>query len=341
MGSSGQGAASNPWGNVGSLENKGFELTLNTTNIIKKDFQWTSNIIFSLNRNKVVQLDTDNSSIEKSYQPSSTSYIVTKTTVGQPIGQFWGYKVIGRFNEPTDFYYKDANGNVKQVAIPEGNTIAKNSTWIGDYIYEDINGDGVINSEDCTFIGNPSPKFTYGIGNTFSYKGFDLTIFFSGSYGNKALNLTRMRIEDPRSNGNILKSSLNYAQVDLIDPNGSDSDYRNLHVVNGASTTMPALQASDANQNFTRISDMLIEDASYLRLQNISIGYTFPKKLINKIHLSNLKLYANIQNVCTWSKYSGLDPEVGAMYGDALMTGVDYGRYPSPRIYTFGLNVSF
>ncbi len=102
---------------------------------------------------------------------------------------------------------------MKQVAIPEGNTIAKNSTWIGDYIYEDRNGDGVINNEDCTYIGNPEPKFTYGIGNTFSYKGFDLTVFFSGSYGNKALNLTRYRIEDPRSNGNILKSSLNYALV--------------------------------------------------------------------------------------------------------------------------------
>ena len=221
LGSSGQGAASNPWGNVGSLENKGIELTVNTTNITNKDFQWTSNLVFSLNRNKVLELDTDNSSIEKSYQPSSASYIVTKTTVGQPIGQFWGYKVIGRFDEPTDFYYKDANGNVKQVAIPEGNTIAKNSTWIGDYIYEDRNGDGVINNEDCTYIGNPEPKFTYGIGNTFSYKGFDLTIFFSGSYGNKALNLTRYRIEDPRSNGNILKSSLNYAQIGLIDPNAS------------------------------------------------------------------------------------------------------------------------
>ena len=220
LGSSGQGAASNPWGNVGSLENKGIELTVNTTNITNKDFQWTSNLVFSLNRNKVLELDTDNSSIEKSYQPSSASYIVTKTTVGQPIGQFWGYKVIGRFDEPTDFYYKDADGNVKQVAIPEGNTIAKNSTWIGDYIYEDRNGDGVINNEDCTYIGNPEPKFTYGIGNTFSYKGFDLTIFFSGSYGNKALNLTRYRIEDPRSNGNILKSSLNYAQIGLIDPNG-------------------------------------------------------------------------------------------------------------------------
>ena len=216
LGSSGQGAASNPWGNVGSLENKGIELTVNTTNITNKDFQWTSNLVFSLNRNKVLELDTDNSSIEKSYQPSSASYIVTKTTVGQPIGQFWGYKVIGRFDEPTDFYYKDADGNVKQVAIPEGNTIAKNSTWIGDYIYEDRNGDGVINNEDCTYIGNPEPKFTYGIGNTFSYKGFDLTIFFSGSYGNKALNLTRYRIEDPRSNGNILKSSLNYAENDII-----------------------------------------------------------------------------------------------------------------------------
>ncbi|WP_368123594.1 SusC/RagA family TonB-linked outer membrane protein, partial [Bacteroides cellulosilyticus] len=338
LGSSGQGAASNPWGNVGSLENKGIELTVNTTNITNKDFQWTSNLVFSLNRNKVLELDTDNSSIEKSYQPSSASYIVTKTTVGQPIGQFWGYKVIGRFDEPTDFYYKDADGNVKQVAIPEGNTIAKNSTWIGDYIYEDRNGDGVINNEDCTYIGNPEPKFTYGIGNTFSYKGFDLTIFFSGSYGNKALNLTRYRIEDPRSNGNILKSSLNYAQIGLIDPNGPDDDYRNLHVVNGSATTLPALQESDANNNFTRISDMLVEDASYIRLQNISIGYTFPKKWINKIFLNNARIYANIQNVYTWSKYKGLDPEVGAIYGDALMTGVDYGRYPSPRIYTFGLN---
>lgn len=341
LGSSGSGAASNPWGNVGSLENKGIEITLNTTNIDKKDFRWTSNFVFSLNRNKVVSLDTDNSSIEKSYQPSSTNYIVTKTAVGQPVGQFWGYKVIGRFDEPTDFYYKDADGNVKQVAIPEGNTIAQNSTWIGDYIYEDRNKDGVINNEDCTYIGNPEPKFTYGIGNTFTYKGFDLTVFFSGSYGNQALNLTRMRIEDPRSNANILKSALNYARVELIDPNGPDDDYRNLHVVNGSSTTMPALQQSDANQNFTRVSDLFVEDASYIRLQNISLGYTFPKKWIEKIHLNNLRIYANIQNVYTWTKYDGLDPEVGAMCGDALMTGVDYGRYPSPRIYTFGLNVSF
>ena len=341
IGSSGQGAASNPWQNIGSLENKGFELTVNTTNITNRNFQWTTNLVFSLNRNKVLSLDTETATLEKSFQPSSTNFIVTKTAVGQPIGQFWGYKVIGRFDKPTDFYYHDANGQIKQVAIPEGNTIAESSTWLGDYIFEDVNGDGKINAEDCTYLGNPEPKFTFGLGNTFSWKGIDLTIFFSGSYGNKALNLTRYRIEDPRQNSNILRSALNYAIIGKIDPNGPDDDYRNLHIVNAGSTLMPAVQRSDANSNYSRISDRLIEDASYIRLQNISLGYTFPKDWVRKIYLENVRVYMNIQNLHTWTKYKGLDPEVGAMYGDALMTGLDYGRYPTPRIYTFGLNVSF
>ena len=341
LGSSGPGAASNPWGNVGSLENKGIELTLNTVNISKGDFYWGSNFIFSLNRNKVLALDTANSAIEKTYQPSSNNFIVTKTAVGQPIGQFWGYKVIGRFDQATDFYYRDDQGNVKQVALPEGNTISESGTWIGDYRYADLSGDGVINNEDMTYIGNPEPKFTYGIGNSFSWKGFDLNIFFNGSYGNQALNLTRYRIEDPRVNNNVLKSALNYARVEVIDPALPDNDYRNLRVVNPESTSMPALQATDANANFTRISDLLIEDASYIRLQNVSFGYTFPSKWMKKAKISTLRLYANIQNVYTWSKYKGLDPEIGAMWGDALMTGVDYGRYPSPRIYTMGVNISF
>lgn len=341
LGSVGQGAASNPWANIGSLENKGLELTLNTTNITTRDFQWTTNVVFGLNRNKVRSLDTATATLDKSFQPSSNNFIVTRTAVGQPIGQFWGYKVIGRFDEPTDFYYHDANGQLKQVAIPEGNVIGENSTWLGDYIFEDTNGDGVINAEDCTYIGNPEPKFTFGFGNTFSWKGIDLTIFFSGSYGNKALNLNRYIIEDPRQNSNILKSALNYAVVGKIDPNGPDNDYRNLHVINASSTLMPAVQRSDANSNYSRISDRFIEDASYIRLQNISLGYTFPKAWVRKCFLENARVYMNIQNLHTWTEYKGLDPEVGAMYGDALMTGLDYGRYPTPRIYTFGLNVSF
>lgn len=341
LGSAGQGAASNPWDNIGSIENKGVEFTLNTTNISNQDFQWTSNLTFSLNRNKVVSLDTETATIEKTFQTGSYNHVVTRTVVGEPIAQFYGLKVIGRFDEPTDFYYHDADGNVKQVAIPAGNTIAESSTWIGDYIYEDANHDGVIDANDYQFIGNPEPKFTWGLGNTLSWKGFDLTLFFTGSYGGKLLNMTRMSIEDPRSNSNILKSSLNYAVIGKIDPNGPDNDYRNLHVVNADKTIMPAVQKSNANSNFTVVSDRFIEDGSYIRLQNISLGYTFPRQWMRKIHVENLRVYMNIQNVHTWTKYKGLDPEVGAMYGDALMTGLDYGRYPSPRIYTAGVNVSF
>ena len=338
LGSAGAGSASNPWANVGSLENKGIELTLNTVNIDKKGFQWRSNFVFSLNRNKVLELDTESASIEKTYSVGSENSVVTRTVVGQPIGQFWGYKVIGRFDKAEDFYYKDKEGNVKPVALPAGSSIEEGKTWIGDYIFADLNNDGVIDNNDCTFIGNPEPKFTYGIGNTFSWKGFDLTIFLSGSYGNDVLNYNRRYIENPRVNSNLLKSAANYAVLERINPDGPD-DFRNLRVAN-TSTTLPRISASTTNAN-NRVSDLYIEDGSYLRIQNISLGYTLPKKWVNKLNLQNVKVYANLQNVYTWTNYSGYDPEVGCMYGDALMNGLDYGRYPSPRIYTFGLNVSF
>jgi TonB-linked SusC/RagA family outer membrane protein len=340
MGSSGNGSAKNPWANVGSLRNKGVEMTLNTVNIDKKGFQWRSNFVFSLNRNKVMSLDTESSTIDKTFQVGSDVSTVTRTMVGHPVGQFWGYKVIGRFEKAEDFYYKDANGKVQAVALPEGSSIAKDKTWIGDYIFEDINKDGVINNEDETFIGNPLPDFTYGIGNTFSWKGFDLTIFISGSYGNDVINYNRRFLEDVRSNSNLLTSASNYAQLGVIDASLPQDDYRNLYVTNAGSTILPRLSASSTNAN-NRMSDLYIEDGSYLRLQNISLSYTLPKSFIRKIKLENVKVYVNLQNVYTWTNYNGFDPEVGAMYGDALMTGLDYGRYPSPRIYTFGLNVSF
>ena len=340
LGSSGNGAASNPWSNVGSMSNRGVEMTLNTVNIDKAGFQWRSNLVFSLNRNKVIGLDTESSTIDKTFQVGSDVSTVTRTSVGHPIGQFWGYKVIGRFDKAEDFYYKDGNGNVKAVALPEGSSIGKDKTWIGDYIFEDVNNDGVINNQDETNIGNPLPDFTYGIGNTFSWKGFDLTIFFSGSYGNDVINYNRRFLEDVRSNSNLLGSAANYAKLGVIDANLPADDFRNLYVTNAGVTRLPRLSASSTNAN-NRMSDLYIEDGSYLRLQNISLSYTLPKSIVRKIKLENIKVYMNLQNVYTWTKYDGFDPEVGAMYGDALMTGLDYGRYPSPRIYTFGLNVSF
>lgn len=339
-GGSNYGTAANPWGNVGSLRNTGIEFTINSININKKNFQWSSNFVFSLNRNKVLSLDTETGTLPQTFQVGSETATVTNTVVGQPMAQFWGYKVIGRFDKPEDFYYKDAQGNVKQVALPTGCSIGKSGTWLGDYRFADLNGDGVIDNNDQTFIGNPEPKFTFGFGNSLSWKGWDFSFQFTGSYGNKVLNYNRRQLEITGSTSNLLTSVLNYARVEKIDLNGPD-DYRNYWVTNASSTTMPRLYTESYSNGNNRVSDAFVEDGSYIRLQNVSLSYTFPKKWIEHLYLSNVKLYMNIQNLFTITKYDGYDPEVGSLYGDALKNGIDYNRYPSPRIYTFGINVSF
>ena len=261
----------------------------------------------------------------------------------KPISQFWGYKVIGRFDKPEDFYYKDADGNIKPVALPEGASIATSPTsggiFIGDYIYADIDNNGVIDNNDQTFIGNPEPKFTWGFGNTFSYKGFDLSFQFSGSYGNKVMNYQRRFLDITGSTANQLTTVLDYARLAKYDADGPD-DYRNYYVTNPG-TNMPRLSTESGVNKNNRVSDAYVEDGSYIRLQNVSLSYTLPRKLIQKVYLTNAKIYCNIQNLFTITKYDGFDPEVGSLRGNALLNGVDYSRYPSPRIYTIGVNLQF
>ncbi|MCL2132974.1 MAG: SusC/RagA family TonB-linked outer membrane protein, partial [Bacteroidales bacterium] len=339
VGSGGQGSTSSPWVNIGSLQNRGIEFTLNTLNIDKHDFTWRSNFVISSNRNKVLSLHTESAALDKTLSRGSETTIITRTMVGQPIGMFYGYQVIGRFNHPTDMYYVDAYGNVRPVPMPDGVPISNTGVWIGDLMFADVNGDGIIDDADRTFIGNPEPKFTYGFGNTFSYKGFDLTIYLNGSYGNKVFNWIRRWTEDPRQSTNMTTHARNYARLGLIDPNGPSDDYRNLQVIGGA-WDMPRLSPADANKN-QRVSDRYIEDGSYLRIQNISLGYTFPKKWAERIYAENLKVYMNIQNLYTFTAYKGYDPELGSLGQDALLSGIDNARYPSPRIFTFGLNITF
>jgi hypothetical protein len=340
VGTTGNGSTTPPWANVGSLQNKGLELSLNTVNIDKKNFSWKSNFVFSLNRNKVLSLNTQTGIVDGKVTEGSETTIVTRTTIGQPIGQFYGYKVIGRFEKATDFYYKDKNGNLKPTALPEGMAIGVNGAWIGDYIFQDVNNDGVINEKDRTNIGNPEPKFTYGITNSFSYKNFDLSISLSGSYGNKVVNYQRRWLENPAANTNLLEKALHYAVLSKIN-NSGPVDYRNLYISGGdADMCRMAASSASSTSNF-RFSDKFVEDGSYLRIQNISIGYNLPKSILKKIGIDNLKLYANLQNVYTFSVYKGYDPEIGAMNQNALLTGIDNARYPSPRIVTFGLNLSF
>ena len=332
---------SSPWVNAGAIENKGFEWTLNTVNISTRDFSWRTGFTFSLNRNKVTKLYTKTSSITGKI--GADTY--TNTVVGQPVGQFYGYNVIGMFKEADDFYVKDKNGdfmlddnfNRILVAIPEGKTIKENEIWYGDYIFEDVNKDGVINESDRKFIGNPEPKFTYGFNTTLTYKDFDFNLSLVGVHGNKVFNYLRQVYTDPMRNSNLLMETTRLANVGLIDPDGGHT-FENMHVIN--SDARICRIALDNSNNNNRMSSYFVEDGSYLRVKNISLGYTFPKQLIKRASIENLRLYFNVQNPFTFTRYKGFDPEIGAYNYNVLTRGIDYARYPSQVIYTFGLNVS-
>lgn len=338
------GASASPWANIGSLENRGVEFTLNTVNIDKPDFKWRSNLVYTQNKNEVLKLNTENARIDRTYGLSGTDYIVTRTEEGRSVGEFYGYKAIGRINSAEDVY--DQAGNVK-IALPENQVIDEDlGIWVGDLIWEDYNGDGVINEEDRQYLGSPLPEFTFGFGNTFSYKNFDLHIFFNGSYGNKIMNFLGLSIDNPNAGGGNItrRAAVDYARLDLIDPDGSPDDIYNVYVSSGH-PGMPRMSKNNVNAN-NRLSSRFIEDGSYLRLQNVSLSYSAPQSLVSRFGLTTLKLNASARNLYTFTGYSGYDPEVGMIrhqysnYGqDALLNGIDVGRYPSPRIYTLSLTV--
>lgn len=336
------GVITSPWVNTGSLRNKGIDITLNAIPVTNKDFSWRTGITMSLNRNKVLKLYTESTSI-----PGTIGGLAyTLTTEGEPVAQFYGYNVIGMFKEENDFYRKDANGdflldaegNKQFVAIPENKTVDQGTgIWYGDYIYQDINEDGVIDEKDRVYLGNPEPLFTFGFNNTISWKDFDLNIFFTGSVGNKVFNYLGQQQSNPTDRWVMLKSVRDFAKITKIDPDG-EATLENMHVANPNCTTY-RIDTSASNNN-NRMSNKFVEDGSYLRLRNLALGYTLPRKLTKQWGINNVRFYVNIQNLFTVTNYKGYDPEVGSYNQGVLLRGIDYARYPSQRIYTFGLNVN-
>ena len=211
--------------------------------------------------------------------------------------------------------------------------------WIGDIKFVDQNGDGIINDADQKVIGDPNPDLVYGWTNTFTYKGIELNIGLTGQFGGDILNWARSRVEGLSSIwDNQSTDVLNRAQAIRIDPNGGD-EIANLMLAPG-SNGIPRFSNLDANMN-QRMSDRWIEDATYLRIQNISLGYTLPSAWAKKAFLQNAKIYFNVQNVYTFTKYKGYDPEIGAYNQSSLLQNIDRGRYPTPRTFTLGLNLAF
>ncbi len=333
-----------PWGNYGTIENKGLELTVSGTPFDNGRLNWHSEFQISWNKNKLVALDGQASSAIEGY--GQWSDVVSRTEIGQSLYNFYGYVTDGVYKDLADI-----QNSPKSSKYPTDGKFNRSTTvWVGDIKYKDLNGDGVIDEKDRTNIGSPMPKFTFGWTNTFTYKEFDLSIFLNGSYGNKVYNYLAQTLTHMNSAwANQTKVANDRARLVAIDPDkvytGEDGiwhwydDITNIKVEN-ADTSIPRATTADPNDN-DRISDRYIEDGSYLRIKNITLGYTFKKELISRWGLQNVRAYVNLQNVATFTHYSGYDPEIGASTQSTNVYGLDNGRYPSPTVYSVGLNVTF
>ena len=340
-----------PWVNTGAIRNTGIEFTLNTVNIVKKDFEWRTGATLSINRNKLTALNSANATKEGQIG----TQIYTQSAVGGPVGRFYGYNVIGMYTNASDFYQKnaqgefllDANGNKVPVARPvdsNGNLqpIATNGIWVGDYIYEDVNGDGKITEADRKYIGDPNPDFTFGLNNSITWKNFELSFFLNGSVGGDIYNIVRQQHTDTQGYGNKMSEVSNYAHVELIDPNGSATDINNVYVSNASTAIVQRISAAGTSLNDNnRISNRFVEDGSYLRLKTVSLAYNLPKRWLSPLGIEWVQVYGNIQNLFTITGYSGYDPEIGSQGQSVILQGIDNYRYPSQRIYTVGLKVKF
>ncbi len=325
------GTIQNPYANIGKTENKGIDVQINLRPVVTKDFFWQSAITLSHNKNKVVALNDDTQVLYGAVDWYASFQTVSMFKVGEAMGVFYGYETEGLFENEADIL---SHATQTGGSTPYANKIDKDSgAWVGDIKFKDQNGDGVIDESDQVVIGDPNPDLTFGWTNTFTYKGWELNIGLTGVIGGDILNWARYRTEGLCSIwDNQATSVLNRAQLGYFNPEGSTSDISNVYLA--------CFSSLDGNGN-NRMSDRWIEDGSYLRIQNISLAYNFPTKWLKKCYLQRAKLYVNVQNVYTFTKYSGYDPEIGAYNQSALLQNIDRGRYPTPRTYTLGLNLAF
>ena len=243
----------------------------------------------------------------------------SKTEEGGYVGAFYGYKNTGIFQNQGEIdSHQSANGTLLQPGARPG-----------DFRFTDLDGNGVIDAKDQQYIGNPTPDLTFGVNLNLGYKGFDLQASLVGSLGNDVVNANK---------GWWYSGSYNYNKISGLENTAWHGE--------GTSTTVPRITANDNNQNLTRFNNFYVEDGSYARVRNLQVGYTFNKQVSSALHMASLRLYVSGQNMFTFTKYSGLDPEIGngRSYTDtssALNRGIDLGNYPTNRTYLVGANIAF
>lgn len=304
--------------NAGTVENKGIELSLSWNDKIGKDFHYNVGWNMAYNHNEVTEVKSNQAYNNggKDLLAQNTGYMA-RFEEGHPIGYFWGYKTEGVMQNEADVQaYLDKNCKGNAANSKQGTNIKP-----GDLKFVDVNGDGVINDDDKTELGNPHPDVTMGISLGASYKGFDLSVTGFGAFGQQ-----------------VARSFRKFTDGEFENFTTEVYDYWHGE---GTSNKYPLLAHMSAGPNWQTISDIYIEDASYFRLQNLTVGYDFTKIWKNS-PFQQLRLYFAAQNLFTITGYKGMDPENGTAIGsDSWVTGVDVGNYPQPRTYMVGVNVKF
>lgn len=280
--------------NAGKVSNRGVEMSLNSVNMTG-DFSWETTVTATYNRNRIKDLNSETPMYINQY---NNSYL-TMLKAGYPINVFYGYVTDGIFQNQAE-----VDNHAKQVGAEPG-----------DIRFKDLNNDGRITDADRTVIGNPNPNWFFSMNNTFAYKGLELSIYLQGVAGNDIYNANNIDNEG-------MSSAYNQTATVLGRWNGE-----------GTSNSIPRAVWGDPNGN-TRVSDRFVEDGSYLRIKNIMLAYNLPQNLLHKVQINGAKLYFSCENVATFSRYSGFDPEVG-------INGIDSSRFPISRTYSFGLNLNF
>ena len=299
--------------NIGKIRNRGFEFTLETVNVKTRQFQWSTSFNIAFNRNRILALVDNQNTLQTSvsWETHFNSQFPYISQVGKPTGMMYGFIYEGTY-KPEDF---DESGNLRD-GIP---AYKGNKMQPGDMKYRDMNGDGKIDDYDRTIIGCGQPLHTGGFSNNFTWKNFDLNIFFSWSYGNDLLNANRLIFESGwKSQTNQLAS------------------YANRWTPSNPTSDIPRAAATGSEEYSSRV----IEDGSYLRLKNVSLGYTIPTRQLRKAGISSLRVYVSADNIWTWTNYSGPDPEVSTR-NSVLTPGFDWSAYPRAYGFTAGVNITF
>lgn len=310
---------SSQYQNIGKIQNKGIELNINSVNIQNRNFTWQTDFNISFIRNELKSLQEGVSTMysRTGFHGDFTGYdYVAK--VGSSLGLIYGYEFDGVY-QTSDFNVTPSGGLELKPGITN-NTHYGSKVAPGVVKYKDQNGDGDITPEDRTVIGNTIPKWYGGITNTFNYKGIDMSFMFQFNYGNDIYNATRL-----------------YATMSMNERTNQLAEVSDRWTPTNASNKVPSAKGYVKNELYSRY----VEDGSFLRLKNITLGYTLPAQWTKKAFISKVRVYGSAQNLFCISGYSGYDPEVSTMSGNPMTPGVDWGAYPKSRVITFGLDIQF